>query len=158
MQVQQDTNTYHYGSVYVPSDCWTGWNVHGRCHIHKVFHPCVYEDDVSVWMCQGLHMYSADTEQKEQKQTQQLCNTNKKHNKILIPAFDNSHCWVWLPNQTIPTVDCSTLVLVGYYVITTSPNIHIMNQKGNESQRKKLQCHYLYITFTCKGWSYTWCV
>jgi hypothetical protein len=77
------SNTYHCGWVYVPSDCWTGWNVHGRCHIHTVFHLCVCEDDVSAWMCQDLHMYSVDTEEKA-KQTWQLFNTHIKPDKILI--------------------------------------------------------------------------
>jgi hypothetical protein len=139
----------------VPSDCWTGWNVHGRCHIRTVSHPCVYEDDVSVWMCQGLHMYSVDTEQKEQKQTHQLFNTHKKHNKILIPESDNSHFWVWLPNQTIPTVDFSTLQSLKdttksqLYSIYTPWIRNIM-----KAIIKKMQCHYLYIMFTCNGESF----
>ena len=118
-EVEKDNNTYHCGSVYVPSDCWTGWNVHGRCHIHKVFHPCVYEDDVSVWMCQDLHMYSVDTEQKKQKQTQQLITVIWPFPFPSMIAKQN-YSISWFFHIT---------ALEEYYEIKSSLNIHTMNQK-----------------------------
>jgi len=39
----------------------------------------------------------------------------------------------------------------GYYEITTSLNIHTMNQKDMKANIKKMQCYNLYIMFTSKG-------
>jgi hypothetical protein len=138
MKIQQDINTYHCEWAYVPSDCWTGWNVHGRCHTHTAFHPCVYEDDVSAWMCRGLHKYSVDTDEKKQKETQQLFNTNINPDKILKKAFDNSHFWMWHPQKTILLADLHITLLDRYYEITVSLNIHAMKQKGHKSQHNRI--------------------
>lgn len=81
--LQDDINTYHCGWVYVPSDCWTGWSVHDRCHIRRAFHLYVYEGDVSAWMCLGLHMYSVDTEEREKKLTLLLLNISPERGEVL---------------------------------------------------------------------------